>query len=115
MKRTTEDALAQEPTADFLLQDLNWNESIFAQNEVFGKEGTLGRESDREVVLTRYLGEQLIKLNPGLPDSAYRDALQEVVSISSSSSMLAANQEKAAFHKKGGKVTCQDENGSAVP
>ncbi|WP_422462557.1 type I restriction endonuclease subunit R [Endozoicomonas sp. ALB115] len=114
MKRTTEDALAQEPTADFLLQDLNWNESIFAQNEVFGKEGTLGRESDREVVLTRYLGEQLIKLNPGLPDSAYRDALQEVVSISSSSSMLAANQEKATLHKKGVKVTCQDENGQRV-
>ncbi|MCW7555694.1 type I restriction endonuclease subunit R [Endozoicomonas gorgoniicola] len=114
MKRTTEDALVQQTTADFLLNDLGWDESIFAQTEVFGKEGTLGRESDKDVVLTRYLGQKLIELNPGLPDSAYRDALQEVVSVSSSTSMLAANQDKDRLHKEGVSVRFQDENGQRV-
>ena len=35
-----------------------------------GKEGDLGRLSEQEVVVTRYLGEKLIELNPGLPDVA---------------------------------------------
>jgi type I restriction enzyme R subunit len=67
----TEDTLVQQTTADYLRDELGW-ESVYAYNEeTFGPEGTLGRKSDREVVLTRYLGEALVKLNPGLPMSAY--------------------------------------------
>lgn len=50
----TEDSLVQQTTADYLRDVLGW-ESVFAHNEEsFGPEGTLGRHSDREVVLTRY-------------------------------------------------------------
>lgn len=38
----------------------------------------LGRNSDREVVLTRVLREKLVELNPGLPDAAYDDAMRQI-------------------------------------
>ena len=69
-----EDTLVQATTADYLLNSLGWDESIYAYYEVFGKEGTLGRCHDGEVVLTRYLGEKLMQLNPGLPLEAYKAA-----------------------------------------
>ena len=76
MTRLTEDTLVQQTTADYLHDALGW-EVVYAYNEeTFGPEGTLGRRSDREVVLTRYLGEKLIELNPGLPEDAYREALR---------------------------------------
>jgi type I restriction enzyme R subunit len=61
--RYDEDTLVQATTADFLRDQLHW-ESVYAYNtEAFGKEGTLGRKDDTEVILTRYLGEALVKLN----------------------------------------------------
>lgn len=76
--RYTEDILVQQTTADYLRDELGW-ESVYAYNEEsFGPEGTLGRTNDREVVLTRYLGEALVKLNPGLPQDAYRDAIRRL-------------------------------------
>ena len=71
MNTMTEDHLAQETTANYLQHDLQWDESIYAMQEVLGKEGTLGRTNETEVVLTRYLGQKLIDLNPGLPMEAY--------------------------------------------
>ena len=44
-------------------------------------EGTLGRASDREVVLTRYLRAKLMEFNPGLPEDAYDDAVRQIVRI----------------------------------
>ena len=55
----TEDTLVQQTTADYLEQQLGW-ESIYAHNaEDFGPNSLLGRASDREVVLTRYLSAAL--------------------------------------------------------
>ena len=58
----TEDSLVQQTTGEYLDEALGW-ETVYAYNtETFGPEGTLGRLSDREVVLTRYLGEALNRL-----------------------------------------------------
>ena len=63
----TEDALVQQTTADYLEQQLGWD-SVYAHNqEDFGRDGLLGRASDREVVLTRRLRERLATLNPVCP------------------------------------------------
>jgi type I restriction enzyme, R subunit len=56
MNTMTEDTLVQQTTADYLLNDLHWDESIYGMDEVLGNEGTLGRESEKGMVLTRYLG-----------------------------------------------------------
>ena len=47
----SEDTLVQQTTAEYLERGLGW-ESVYAYNqETFGPQGTLGRASDREVVL----------------------------------------------------------------
>jgi type I restriction enzyme R subunit len=110
----TEDRLAQETTAHYLLHSLKWNESIYAMDEVFGKEGTLGRTNDTEVVLGRYLGQKLIELNPGLPPEAYEDALRLINEVSSSSTLLGTNREKDKLHKNGVEVSFRDAKGERV-
>ena len=93
MNTMTEDTLVQQTTADYLLNELKWDESVYGMDEVLGKEGTLGRETEKEIVLIRYLGEALIRLNPGLPEEAYRDAIRQIVDVNLAQSMLSINQE----------------------
>ncbi|MEP1497883.1 type I restriction endonuclease [Pseudophaeobacter sp.] len=112
MNDYTEDRLAQATLADYLQDELGW-ESVFAFNtETYGPEGTLGRKSDREVVLTRHLGEALIRLNPGLPDEAYTYALRQITDTLAFQSTVQTNNEKykmirdgvVASYKKNGEI-----------
>jgi type I site-specific restriction-modification system R (restriction) subunit len=109
-----EDTLVQTTTADYLQHALKWDESIYAMDEVFGKEGTLGRTHDGEVVLTRYLGEMLMRLNPGLPQEAYQDALRLIVGDSASSVLLATNRDKDRLHKNGVEVSFRNDKGQRI-
>ena len=64
----SEDRLVQQTFADHLENVLGW-ESVYAYNaETFGPHGTLGRASEREVVLVRDLRAALERLNPDLPE-----------------------------------------------
>jgi type I restriction enzyme R subunit len=66
----SEDRLVQQTFAEHLEKALGW-ESTFAYNtETFGPQGTLGRASEREVVLVRDLRAALEKLNPDIPIEA---------------------------------------------
>ena len=107
-----EDTLVQETTANYLRDQLGW-ESVYAYNEEkFGPEGTLGRKDETEVVLTRYLGEALIKLNPGLPQEAYQAAIREITQPTISQSLLHANREKYNLLREGVLVSYRDEKGA---
>ena len=106
-----EDTLVQQTTADYLEAQLGW-ESVYAYNaETYGKEGTLGRESDKEVVLTRYLGEALVKFNPGLPDVAYQDALRQITEAPVTENTLQINFEQYQLIKNGVQVQFRDSDG----
>lgn len=60
----SEDRLVQRTFADHLQTGLGW-ESVYAYDaETFGPHGTLGRTSEREVVLVRDLRAALERLNP---------------------------------------------------
>ncbi len=104
-----EDTLVQQTTADYLVNDLAWDESIYAMQERLGQDGTLGRTSENEVVLERYLGKKLSELNPGLPVSAYQDAVRRIVETSASQSMLLTNREKDTLFKEGVEVSFRNE------
>jgi type I restriction enzyme R subunit len=106
-----EDTLVQQTIADYLRDALGW-ESVYAYNqETFGPEGTLGRRDDREVVLTRYLGEALIRLNPGLPDAAYQDAIRRITEYSVAQSPLQTNREKHDLLRGGVQVQFRNAQG----
>jgi len=104
-----EDTLVQQTTADYLHEQLKWDESILAyNNETFGPEGKLGRRSDKEVVLTRYLGEALVRLNPGLPEAAYKDALRQITDSSAVQNILQINRDNYELIKNGVQVQFRD-------
>ena len=110
----TEDTLVQQTTAEYLEQELSW-ESVYAyNNEDFGPDSLLGRESDREVVLTRTLLAKIEELNPGLPATAYEDAIRQIVTVSASQTMAATNREKYELIKGGVQVTFRNAKGERV-
>lgn len=110
----TEDTLVQQTTAEYLEQELGW-ESVYAyNNEDFGPDSLLGRESDREVVLTRTLRGKIEELNLGLPATAYDDAVRQIVTVSASQTMAATNREKYFLVKDGVQVTFRNAKGERV-
>ena len=92
----SEDRLVQETFAEHLEKVLGWD-SVYAWNrETFGPAGTLGRASEREVVLVRDLRAALTRLNPALPESAINEAVHKLTHHDYSRSLLQHNQ---AFYK----------------
>jgi type I restriction enzyme R subunit len=75
----SEDRLVQATFAKHLEELLGWD-SVYAWNqETFGPTGTLGRTSERDVVLVRDLRAALIRLNPQLPPPAVEDAIARLI------------------------------------
>ena len=111
MPYLNEDTLVQQTTADYLKSKLGWD-SLYAYNqETFGADGLLGRNSDRDVVLERYLRKALEELNSGLPETAYDEAVRQIVDYSQSQSMLSSNFDKYKLFKDGVLVSFQGEHG----
>jgi len=107
----TEDTLVQQTTAAYLESQLGWR-SIYAYNqEDFGPDSLLGRSDDREVVLVRALAAALARLNPGLPDDAYADAIRQLVSAPATQSLVATNRDKYDLIRDGVQVTFRNDQG----
>lgn len=106
-----EDTLVQQTTADYLRDVLGWRTAYAYNTEVLGQEGTFGRASEKDVVLTRILGEKLMFLNPGLPMPAYQDAIRQIVDIGAGQSGIIANREKYRLLREGVKVSFRKDDG----
>ena len=65
----SEDALIEQPAIE-LFGKLGWK-TANVYHETFGPAGTLGRETDQEVVLTRPLRAAMEKWNPDVPPAAF--------------------------------------------
>ncbi len=110
----TEDTLVQQTTADYFKDHLGWD-SVYAYNtETFGPEGTLGRLNDKEIVLTKLLRTKLVELNPKLPDSAYEDAIRQVIGTVASQTMIATNRDKYSLIRDGVQVTFRNDKNERV-
>ncbi|MBP7204282.1 MAG: type I restriction endonuclease subunit R [Propionivibrio sp.] len=110
----SEDQLIQAPTAELLEKQLGWQSVLAYNEEDFGPDSLLGRSSDAEVVLTREVLAALRRLNPGLPDEAYRLALAQVVQDDITKSLIAQNEEKYALLRDGVAVKFRDAAGRLV-
>ncbi|SMD14524.1 type I restriction endonuclease subunit R [Sporomusa malonica] len=107
----TEDKLVQETVANYFRDELKW-ESVYAYNtEMLGAAGTLGRKSEKEVVLERYLRQALTRFNPGLPAEAYYGAVRQLVETMASKLPLQINQEKYELFLNGVKVSFRNAKG----
>lgn len=107
----SEDRLVQQTFADHLKKTLGW-ESVYAYNvETFGPHGTLGRASEREVVLVRDLRAALARLNPGLPESALDQAVEKLTRVDFARSLVQHNREFYGFIRVGVPVEWRDAKG----
>ena len=107
----SEDRLVQETFANYLRDSLGWESVYTYNNETFGPGGTLGRASEREMVLVRDLRSALTRLNPSLPAEAIDKAVQDIASFDYSRSMLQHNREFYRFIRDGVQVSYRDEQG----
>lgn len=107
----SEDRLVQKTFADHLRDTLGW-ESVYAYNdETFSPTGMLGRTSEREVVLTCDLRVALAKLNPDIPETARAQAIDKLVRVDFSRSLVQHNREFYQYIRLGVPVEWRDDNG----
>lgn len=108
----SEDRLIQAAAANLLHDELGWD-SVFAfDSEVFGKDGTLGRTSDKEVILERYLRSALNKFNSWLTPQQEEEAIKKIKSHLSTASLMQTNEEKYNMIRDGIDVSCSKPDGT---
>ena len=113
-KDYSEDLLIQAPTAELLEKQLGWD-AVFAQDdEDFGPDSLLGRCDDTEVVLRREVLAALKRLNPGLAEEAYNQALAQVLQDDITKTLVALNEEKYRLLRDGVPVSYRDATGRRV-
>src|SRR5687768_11493749 len=107
----SEDRLVQQTFAEHLEQALGW-ESVYAYKaETFGPQGTLGRASERDVVLVRDLRTALARLNPDIPEEARNQAIEKLTRVDFARSLLQHNRELYGFIRGGVPVEWRDAAG----
>lgn len=99
--------LVEQPTIGLFAQ-LGY-ETAHAFSETFGRSGTLGRETNSEVVLVPRLRAALERLNPGLAAEAIQLAIDELTRDRSALSPANANREVYRLLKNGIAVHIRDE------
>src|SRR5690606_3790285 len=94
-----------------LLAELGWSR-VDAWQETLGANGTLGRDSQHEVVLTHRLRAAIRRLNPAdLPDTAIDDAVEAVTKDRSVVQRVRANREVYDLLRNGYRAEWVDEIG----
>ena len=97
----SENILVQESAGHLLERELGW-EVVFAYNtEKLGKDGTFGRISYREILLTRYFRQALQRLNPWLTPAQLDEAQKKIEQHLSTASLIQINEEKYNFIRNG--------------
>ncbi|AFZ15591.1 type I site-specific deoxyribonuclease, HsdR family (plasmid) [Crinalium epipsammum PCC 9333] len=107
----SEDRLVQQTTANFFEQTLGWQSVYAFDSEKYGARGTLGRTSQTEVILTRYLRQAIEQFNPGHSSTAYDDAIEKFLYFNLSQSLLQINQEKYKLLRDGIRVSYRTATG----
>ena len=107
----TENVLVQGAAGNLLHDELGWNVVYAYNKEVLGKEGTLGRTSYHEILLTRYFRQALQKLNPWLTPAQLDEAEKRMTAHLSTASLMQINEEKYGYIRDGIPVTVKRPGG----
>ena len=106
----SENILVQKSAGDLLRDELGWDVQFAYNTEVLGKNGTFGRTSYHEILLTRYFQNALRRLNPWMTDSQLSEAQKTLESRLSTASLLQVNEEKYFLLRDGIPVTVKKPN-----
>lgn len=107
----SENILVQESAGHLLERELGWEVAFAYNTEHLGKDGTFGRTSYREILLTRYFRQALQRLNPWLTPAQLDEAQKKLEQHLSTASLIQINEEKYAFIRDGIPVTVKRPGG----
>ena len=108
----SENILVQNSAGKVLKDKLGW-EVVFAYNtEVLGENGTLGRKSYKEIVLTRYLRQALFDNNDWMTDEYADSAVKTLCAYTASATLMQINEEKYSMLRDGIPVQVKKPDGT---
>ena len=107
----SENILVQKSASHLLEQELGWDVTFAYNTEKLGKDGTFGRTSYREILLTRYFRQALQKLNPWITQVQLDEAQKKMESHLSTASLMQINEEKYNLIRDGIPVTIKRPGG----
>jgi type I restriction enzyme R subunit len=107
----SEDRRAQQTTSDFLHDQLGWHTALAWDNETFGPEGTFGRNSRRDIILTRYLAQAIRELNPDLPPALIPEAIATISRYNTAKSLTHNNRDTYTLLRDGLPLTHRNSKG----
>ena len=107
----SENVLIQGAAGDLLRDELGWDVAYAYNTEVLGADGTFGRRSYREILLTRDFRAALQRLNPWITAAQLDEAQRTMESRLSTASLLQINEEKYNLIRDGIPVTVKRPNG----
>ena len=108
----SENILVQNSAGKVLKDKLGW-EVVFAYNtEVLGDNGTLGRKSYKEIVLTRYLRQALFDNNDWMTDEYADSAVKTLCAYTASATLMQINEDKYSMLHDGIPVQVKKPDGT---
>ena len=110
----SEDQLIEQTCIDIFKNQLHWDIANVFKGETFGVNGTIGRESEADIILKNRFYDAVTLLNPNLPKQAYDLAFETINSDDSTKDLAEINHEKHNYLKEGIPVTYKNEKGEIV-
>ena len=107
----SENILVQNSTGNLLQNELEWDVQFAYNKEVLGEDGTFGRRSYKEIVLTRYLRRALLDNNDWLSDEHCDTAVKTLIAHTSTNTLLQTNREKYRMLREGIPIKVKKPNG----
>ena len=101
----SENILVQESAGHLLQNELGWDVAFAYNTEKLGENGSFGRKSYKEILLTRYFREALLRLNPWITPVQLDEAQRKLEHHLSTASLLQINEEKYFLIRDGIPVT----------
>lgn len=105
----TESGLVERPALD-LLEELGWT-VVNAFAETFGRQGTLGRDSMHDAILSHRLSDAIDRLNPTVPGFIRDEALKAVARDRAVMDPVRANREVYELVRNGYRAEWQGDHG----
>ena len=107
----SENILVQKSAGHLLEQELGWQVAYAYNTEQLGKDGTFGRTSYHEILLTRYFRQALQRLNPWLTSTQLNEAQKKMAAHLATASLMQINEEKYGLIRDGIPITFQHPSG----
>ena len=107
----SEEKLVQDSACDVLQNKLGWKVAYAYNSEQLGVDGTFGRTSYKEVLLTREIRKVLKRLNPWINDQQIVEAITKLTRRISTASLIQINEEKYNYLRDGIPVTVKRPDG----